>query len=126
MSKKSAKPTESIFMDDMEIIITKLNELRSMGFRISIDDFGMGFSSLNRIKHITCNILKVDISFITCINKSQTDNVIINSIISIGHELNMEIIAEGVETGPQFEFLSRNNCDSMQGKDGFAYSNKEK
>jgi EAL domain-containing protein (putative c-di-GMP-specific phosphodiesterase class I) len=117
MSKKSAKPTESIFMDDMEIIITKLNELRSMGFRISIDDFGMG---------ITCNILKVDISFITCINKSQTDNVIINSIISIGHELNMEIIAEGVETGPQFEFLSRNNCDSMQGKDGFAYSNKEK
>ncbi|MBN2535830.1 MAG: EAL domain-containing protein [Spirochaetales bacterium] len=107
--------TESIFMDDMKILNSYLNEFRSMGFHISIDDFGMGFSSLNQLKHIACDTLKIDRSFIMSINENTADNIIINSIISIGHGLNMEIIAEGVETGQQFEFLSRNNCDSIQG-----------
>ncbi|MBN2443429.1 MAG: EAL domain-containing protein [Spirochaetales bacterium] len=107
--------TESIFMEDMNLIISNLNKLQSMGFFISMDDFGMSFSSLNRLKHITCNILKVDRSFIKSINESPTDNIIINSIISIGHALNMEIIAKGVETVPQFEFLDQNNCNSIQG-----------
>jgi EAL domain-containing protein (putative c-di-GMP-specific phosphodiesterase class I) len=75
----------------------------------------MGFSSLNRLKQIACNILKIDKCFIKCINESQADNIIINSIITIGHGLEMDIIAEGVETREQFEYLSRNDCDSIQG-----------
>jgi diguanylate cyclase (GGDEF)-like protein len=107
--------TESIFMDDMNTTNSKLHELRSMGFQISIDDFGTGFSSLNRLKQVPCNILKIDKSFVKSIDEGSIDSVIINSIISMGHALNMEILAEGVETAMQFDFLRRNNCDSMQG-----------
>lgn len=107
--------TESLFMGDINMIVSYLHELKLMGFHISIDDFGMGFSSLNRLKHINCDILKIDRSFISSINNSTPDNVLINSIIYIGHGLNMKIIAEGVETALQFEFLRRNNCDSIQG-----------
>lgn len=107
--------TESIFMDDIDITISKLNELKSKGLKISIDDFGFGFSSLNRLKQIPCNILKIDRSFIKSINENSPDNIIINSIIMMGHGLNMDILAEGVETITQFNFLKQNNCDLFQG-----------
>ncbi len=107
--------TESIFMDDMEITNSKLSELRSIGFQISIDDFGTGFSSLNRLKQIPCNILKIDKSFIMHMTESPADIIIVNSIITMGHGLNMEILAEGVETIEQFDILKKHNCDNIQG-----------
>ncbi len=107
--------TESIFMDDMKATNQKLNELLSMGFQISIDDFGTGFSSLNRLKEIPCNILKIDKFFIDNIQENNTDTIIVNSIITMGHGLNMEVIAEGVETAEQFEILKRCSCDNIQG-----------
>jgi EAL domain-containing protein (putative c-di-GMP-specific phosphodiesterase class I) len=106
--------TESIFMEDITVTNTKLNELRSSGFQISIDDFGTGFSSLNRLIEVPCNILKIDKTFIQSIGKNPMD-IIINSIISMGHGLKITIIAEGVENVTQFDFLSRNNCDCIQG-----------
>ncbi len=107
--------TESIFMDDMNSTNSRLNELQSIGFRISIDDFGTGFSSLNRLKEIPCNILKIDRSFINHTNENSSDAIIVNSIIEMGHGLNMEVLAEGVETTKQFNFLKSNNCDCIQG-----------
>jgi polar amino acid transport system substrate-binding protein len=107
--------TESIFMDDMKSTNSKLNELISMGFQISIDDFGTGFSSLNRLKEIPCNIIKIEKSFIESINDNTPDNVIVSSIISMGHGLNMEVQAEGVESEVQYKFLELNHCDTLQG-----------
>jgi diguanylate cyclase (GGDEF)-like protein len=107
--------TESIFMDDINMTRQKLNELRSSGFQIFIDDFGTGFSSLSRLKEVPCNILKIDKSFIKFINDSPADSIIVDSIISMGHGLNMTILAEGVETENQFDFLARSDCDCMQG-----------
>ncbi len=107
--------TESIFMDDMMSTNLKLNELQALGYRISIDDFGTGFSSLNRLKEIPCNILKIDKSFIDHIHKKDSNDIIIQSIITMGHGLNMEILAEGVENEEQLYFLKKNNCDTIQG-----------
>ncbi len=107
--------TESIFMNDTKLTNQKLNELQSRGFKISIDDFGTGFSSLNRLKQLPCNILKIDKSFVKNINENSTDDIIIKSIITMGHSLNFEILAEGVETAAQFNFLKENYCDIIQG-----------
>lgn len=107
--------TESIFMDDIDMTISKLNELQSKGLKISIDDFGFGFSSLYRLKQIPCNVLKIDRSFIESISEKFYDNIIINSIIMMGHGLNMLVLAEGIETSAQFNFLKQNNCDLFQG-----------
>ena len=107
--------TESIFMDDMKSTNSKLNELISMGFQIAIDDFGSGFSSLNRLKEIPCNIIKIERSFIESINDNTPDNVIVSSIILMGHGLNMEVQAEGVENEIQYKFLELNHCDTLQG-----------
>jgi EAL domain-containing protein (putative c-di-GMP-specific phosphodiesterase class I) len=107
--------TESIFMSDMKETNLKLSELRSLGFQISIDDFGTGFSSLNRLKEISCNTLKIDKTFIKNIHESPTDGIIVNSIISMGHGMQMLVLAEGVETVQQYHFLKQNNCDIIQG-----------
>lgn len=107
--------TESIFMENMDLNIERLNELQLMGIQISIDDFGSGFSSLNRLKQIPCNTIKIDRSFIKFINKDPRDPIIISTIISLAHGLNMNALAEGVETEIQFKFLKKNNCNSMQG-----------
>jgi diguanylate cyclase (GGDEF)-like protein len=107
--------TESIFMEDMNATNAKLAELRALGFQISIDDFGTGFSSLNRLKEIPCNTLKIDKSFIKSVSENSPDSIIVNSIIAMGHGLNMAILAEGVETIEQLDFLYHNNCDFIQG-----------
>jgi EAL domain-containing protein (putative c-di-GMP-specific phosphodiesterase class I) len=86
-----------------------------MGIRISIDDFGTGYSSLNYLHRFPVDALKVDRSFIIDIISSDDDAAITTSIIELAHNLGLKVIAEGVETVEQLEFLSRRGCDEIQG-----------
>lgn len=107
--------TESIIMRDMKETSAKLNQLKEMGISISIDDFGTGFSSLNYLKTFPIDILKIDKSFLDNVEEDQANEAIVRSIISLGHSLKMKVIAEGVETEEQVNFLKKENCESAQG-----------
>ncbi len=107
--------TESLAMKDIGITIEKLAQLRSLGISVSVDDFGTGYSSLNYLKKLPINSVKIDQSFVqNCIEDSQ-DAAIIQAIISLAHSLDLKVIAEGVETKAQKDFLISLGCDSMQG-----------
>ncbi len=107
--------TEGSIMRDPEQAITKLHELKSMGVQISIDDFGTGYSSLNYLKRFPIDTLKIDKSFVTEINSDPEDAAIVNSIITLAHALKLNVIAEGVETEEQLEYLRALGCDEVQG-----------
>lgn len=107
--------TESILMGDMEASIETLNHLRAFGFRISIDDFGTGFSSLNYLRKLPVNILKIDQSFVRDMLVEPASLAIVSSIISLAHALGKETIAEGVETAEEYLMLRQHGCHLMQG-----------
>ncbi len=107
--------TEGIMIESMKESIHKLWELSNMGLGLALDDFGTGYSSLTYLKNLPINILKVDKSFIDGYEKSETQEEMIASIISLGHTLGMSIVAEGVETEVQKEMLKRCSCDCVQG-----------
>lgn len=107
--------TENIAMRKSDIIIHVLTELKSLGISIAIDDFGMEYSSLNRIKMLPINRLKIDMHFITGILTDGKDRAIVNTIIKLAKDLNVKVIAEGVETEEQFDYLKRRHCDEVQG-----------
>lgn len=107
--------TESVIMQDVEQAAATMVELTAMGVQISIDDFGTGYSSLSTLKHFPVARLKIDQSFIRDIPKDKDDMAIAMAIISLGHKLNLKVIAEGVENAQQLEFLRANDCDEMQG-----------
>jgi EAL domain-containing protein (putative c-di-GMP-specific phosphodiesterase class I) len=86
-----------------------------MGVRISIDDFGTGYSSLNYLKRFPIDTLKIDQSFVKEINNGPEDVAIVTAIITLSHALDLNVIAEGVETQEQLELLRRLNCDEVQG-----------
>ncbi|SIS42498.1 sensor domain-containing protein [Salimicrobium flavidum] len=106
--------TESmaIHAEQASVILTELNKL---GVKISIDDFGTGYSSLSYLKRFPIDQLKIDQSFVRDIDSNKEDNDIIRTIISLAHNLNLEVIAEGVKTKAQLEFLKRNGCFKFQG-----------
>lgn len=107
--------TESALMQDVEGAIAKAQDLRAMGVSLSIDDFGTGYSSISYLQRFPINDLKVDRSFVQDI-PSNADNVeITKAIIAMAHGLNIEVVAEGVETTAQMEFLARHGCDRAQG-----------
>ncbi|KGR73982.1 EAL domain-containing protein [Ureibacillus sinduriensis] len=106
--------TESMAMD-VSNAISIMKELNQIGVQIAIDDFGKGFSSLNYLKNFPIQRLKIDRSFVNDILANQNDAKIINAIIHLAHTLNLEVIAEGVETKEQAEFLSSLKCDEAQG-----------
>lgn len=107
--------TESIFLQNVESTTITLRDLHSLGIEISIDDFGTGYSSLSYLKRFPIGTLKIDQSFVRDITSDPDDAAIVNAIIIIAHSLNMKVIAEGVETEDQFQFLREHHCDKVQG-----------
>jgi diguanylate cyclase (GGDEF)-like protein/PAS domain S-box-containing protein len=107
--------TESAAMQDVQQFIAMLKELKSLGVHISLDDFGTGYSSLNYLKRFPVERLKIDRSFVHDITTDIDDATIVRTIIALGHNLGLKVVAEGVETQEQLEFLRANGCDEMQG-----------
>lgn len=107
--------TETAAMQDMKATISILRELQKMGIQISLDDFGTGYSSLWTLKKLPLNKLKIDRSFIRDAIGDSNDMAIIRAIISMGHELGLKVVAEGVETKEQLELLRSIKCDAIQG-----------
>jgi diguanylate cyclase (GGDEF)-like protein/PAS domain S-box-containing protein len=107
--------TESILMENSENVLKMLLELKEIGFRISIDDFGTGFSSMSYLSRFPLDKLKVDYSFVQGIGSDRGKETIVKSIIGLSKNLGLMVIAEGVETKAQLEFLLREGCDQIQG-----------
>ena len=107
--------TESLLMQDVDFTVSALRELHSLGINIAMDDFGTGYSSLSLLMYFPLSSLKIDKSFVCNLNKNSSNSAIINSVISLGHGLNLNLVAEGVETLDQLEFLRLANCDVVQG-----------
>jgi len=107
--------TESSIMKDPEEAIEKLHELKLMGIKVAIDDFGTGYSSLNYLKRFPIDTLKIDKTFVSDVCKDPHDTAIVRAIINLGHALDLTVIAEGVETKEQLQYLSALGCDSVQG-----------
>lgn len=105
--------TESKLVETVDINLKKIYELRDIGVKFSIDDFGKGFSSLSYLKQLPVNKLKIDKCFVDDI--PENDNSLIESIIHIGHKRNLVVVAEGVENKDQIEYLSQYKCDMIQG-----------
>lgn len=107
--------TEGIIMRDAESTIETLNTLKQHGMLLAIDDFGTGYSSLSYLKRFPIDKLKIDQSFTRDIESSESDALIIEAIISMAHSLKLKVVAEGVETAAQLEFLKAHRCDQTQG-----------
>ena len=107
--------TESVLMENAQGAIDMLEALSEMGIRLAVDDFGTGYSSLSYLKRFPLNALKIDQSFVSDLIHHSDGGAITNAIITLGHELGLEIVAEGVETEEQMRFLQRQHCDFAQG-----------
>ncbi|UTA47182.1 EAL domain-containing protein [Simiduia sp. 21SJ11W-1] len=107
--------TESMVMDEGPNIIATLNELKAVGVNLAIDDFGTGYSNLARLKHLPVDVIKIDKSFVDGIPHDADDVAIATSIIAMARHLRLKIVAEGVETHEQRQFLRAQQCDEMQG-----------
>jgi EAL domain-containing protein (putative c-di-GMP-specific phosphodiesterase class I) len=107
--------TESMVMHNPTRMIAVLAKIKNLGVRLAIDDFGTGYSSLAQIKHFHVDTLKVDRSFIRNIPKDSEDKAITEAIIALGKPLSFIVVAEGVETVDQLDFLREHSCDEMQG-----------
>ncbi len=107
--------TESVLIDDFDTVVDKLHTLKEYGIKISLDDFGTGFSSLSYLKGLPIDTLKIDKTFIDTVIDDSSTRVITESIIAMVKKLGCETVAEGVETQEQLEYLQGVNCDNIQG-----------
>lgn len=107
--------TEGVLVDDIEDCIRKLAAVRELGVRVAIDDFGTGYSSLRYLARLPIDTLKIDQSFVSMVTESPNDLAIVSAIIVLAHGLNLDVVAEGVETDEQRKFLRLLRCDQMQG-----------
>jgi EAL domain-containing protein (putative c-di-GMP-specific phosphodiesterase class I) len=109
--------TESMVMHNAEAAIMVLRELKSLGVRVSVDDFGAGYSSLSYLRRLPIDTLKIDQSFVHDIGDREGGDggILAQAIISLGHSLKLKVVAEGVETERQLTFLRSNHCDEVQG-----------
>jgi EAL domain-containing protein (putative c-di-GMP-specific phosphodiesterase class I) len=109
--------TESMVMHNADAAITVLRSLKALGVRLSVDDFGAGYSSLSYLRRLPIDTLKIDRSFVRDIADTRKGDggILAQAIISLGHNLRLKVIAEGVETAAQLSFLRRHSCDEVQG-----------
>jgi len=107
--------TETTAMQNAEVTVETLRALRALGVGISIDDFGMGYSSLNYLKRFPLNAVKIDRSFVSDITSNNGDAAIVSAVIGMARSLRLRVLAEGVETAEQFAFLRSRECDEAQG-----------
>lgn len=107
--------TESMLMDSKEASVDKLEQLKRAGFMLSVDDFGTGYSSMSYLKRFPIHALKIDKSFVQELPGNQDDVAITKAIVSMANSLGLEVVAEGVETSEQMEFLRENGCNISQG-----------
>ncbi|HBH38777.1 MAG TPA: GGDEF domain-containing protein [Curvibacter sp.] len=107
--------TESLFIDDWELALQRIIELVKLGIRFSIDDFGTGYSSLRYLQRLPLFELKIDRSFVQDTPHDINDTAIVQSILSMAHHMGLEVVAEGVETQAQVDYLRAQNCDRLQG-----------
>jgi diguanylate cyclase (GGDEF)-like protein/PAS domain S-box-containing protein len=106
--------TEGLFMHDVALAVELLHKLKGLGVALSIDDFGTGYSSFSYLRRFPIDVLKIDRSFVSDI-RGGDEAAIVASIIALAHNLKLRVIAEGVESELQLEYLRRNGCDEMQG-----------
>jgi diguanylate cyclase (GGDEF)-like protein/PAS domain S-box-containing protein len=111
--------TESLFMSDVGVAVELLHQMKALGITLAIDDFGTGYSSLSYLSRFPIDVLKIDRSFVAAISRDANDAAIVASIVALAHNLKLAVIAEGVETVDQLDYLQRHGCDQMQ---GFYYS----
>lgn len=106
--------TENAFLDDKSSSLFIINNLKEMKFSIALDDFGIGYSSLSYLTRLPIDTLKIDKSFVDNISQEK-NKILIKSIIELAHNLNLKVIAEGVERKEQLDILKQFNCDTIQG-----------
>ena len=111
--------TERILVEKIKTNIQKLNLLKKLGIKISLDDFGTGYSSLGYLQQFPFDTLKIDSCFIRNIGQNRVNAVITKNIIEMAHQLGLKVVAEGVETTAELDFLCHAQCDAIQ---GFLYS----
>jgi diguanylate cyclase (GGDEF)-like protein/PAS domain S-box-containing protein len=107
--------TESAVIENLEYAQNTPHELKALGIRLAVDDFGTGYSSLTYLKKLPVNTLKMDQSFVRDLTQNPDDAAIASAVITMGHGLDLNVMAEGVETENQFKFLKDHNCDGIQG-----------
>jgi EAL domain-containing protein (putative c-di-GMP-specific phosphodiesterase class I) len=114
-SKLKIELTESVVLTNVDDTIAKMMELKAFGVNFSMDDFGTGYSSLQYLKRLPLDQLKIDQSFVRDIATDSNDKSIVTTIIAMAQGLNLDVIAEGVETVEQLEFLEKSGCKHFQG-----------
>lgn len=108
--------TESAFFDDKDILVETVKQLRAYGFRVSMDDFGAGYSSLNSLKDIPIDVLKLDGEFFRGDDDgSRRGKIVVREAIQLAKNLDMHVVAEGIEKKEQVDFLAEQGCDMIQG-----------
>ena len=107
--------TESAFFDDKKVLLSTVKKLREKGFPVSMDDFGAGYSSLNSLKELTIDVLKIDADFFRNVEEVERGMLIVSEVIDLAKKLNMKIVAEGIESRDQVDFLVQQECDLIQG-----------
>jgi EAL domain-containing protein (putative c-di-GMP-specific phosphodiesterase class I) len=107
--------TETRLFDSVEQVIAVFRQLQALGVKMTIDDFGTGYSSLSYLKRFPVDYVKIDQAFIRGLDEGEQDAAIIQAIISMAHQLNLQVVAEGVETQAQLTFLREHGCNEVQG-----------
>ncbi len=107
--------TETGLMGNPEVTLAQLQALKAFGFHLSIDDFGTGYSSLGRLAQMPIDTLKIDRSFVHGMDKEFNNAIMVRTIIQLGHNLGLEVVAEGVEEERQLAYLQQQHCDLLQG-----------
>ena len=107
--------TESMLLNDIEMAISTMDQIKKLGFQLALDDFGTGFSSLNYLKRFPIDVLKIDRSFIMGMHESEVDQSIVKSIVSLAHTLKLTVVGEGVELAEHLDELQKMHCEEYQG-----------